>query len=1056
MKQLLTCCLLFLSVGIACGQITVEGQVSSESEGGGLIGVTVLLKRTGTGTVTDFAGNFTLTAQAGDTLRFSYTGHRTLDQAVPLSGRMDVLLVEEAELLTEVVVVGYGEQKAESVVGSIVQTDGEELQQKTGGSDLRNALTGLLPGVVTLQGSGIPGGGGFSDEGDDSGTQILIRGLSSWNGNGGPLILVDGVERSMADIDPKQVESMSVLKDASATAVFGVKGANGVILITTKRGAKGKSVLSFETTQSFSSISRIHRALGSPQALRLQNQAVLHEVAINPSSWSFYTPEPIIGLYESQRFPNIFPDVDWYDEMTNDFAHNQKYNLDVTGGTDFVRYYGSLAYLREGDILRTEDLGQGYDPSFQYDRFNFRSNLDFTITPSTTFKVNLAGYYGQQQRPDGNKFEFWSGVYGLPPTAPLQFEDGTYSILEEFDRFDNSVFLINFGGVDREDRVEVNTDFILEQKLDALVPGLKFGARVAFDNLFRNRGRRITDSEPIRKYISPQFINDPRFNVNVTEDQLREIVADYENLVIPAESNTGYEYVEEPFIVFPEQINDAAKNRLSRSLFYQFSLNWAGSFGAHDISALGLVNRQENTLGSEFTSYREDWVSRITYAYDNRYLFEANGAYNGSDKFARDFRFGFFPSVAAGWVVSQEKFFQPLTKVVNKLKFRYSYGLVGDDGGRDVIARELYLGGFDITNINWQFGSPFLVPSPYPWRYEGIIPNPIIQWEEAVKQNFGVEVGLFNSNLQFIADVFREDRTNIFLEASDRNVPIVFGAEPVGVNLGRVRSQGYEMQLKYSKASLKGIGYQISANIGYARDEVLFREDPELTPAYQQLAGYQIGQTRSFLNQPGIVTSWDELYTGVMGRDNVQRLPGDRRLIDYNADGFIDQNDVVPFGYPSRPQYTYGLVLGATWKGFSAQVQFYGAFNVNYNLNYFEFFGNNPLIYGIHETDTWSPERGISEAEATLPHLRFNSNGSGSGERWVDDKSYLKLQNVELGYTLSPAFLDRLGVSATRIFLSGNNLYMWSNILEDRDVPRLTNRDYPLMRRVNTGINITF
>ncbi|MEL7119062.1 MAG: TonB-dependent receptor [Bacteroidota bacterium] len=1052
MKQAILLLFSMLLTSMLFGQRTVTGVVTGGDTGEPLIGATVQIKGTTTGAVTDFDGRYSLEVSLNDVIMVRYVGY--IEQEIPVGDETVINFVLKSNTtLEEIVVVGYGEQKKESVVGAVSQTTGENIKQKTGGADLRNALTGLLPGVVTLQGSGIPGGGGFSADDDDAATSILIRGLSTWNGSGEPLVLVDGVERSMADIDPNQVEKISVLKDASATAVFGVKGANGVILITTKVGSEGRPQLTFETTQSASTISRIHRALDAPTTLQLQNNAIIHEVAIKPSSWAFYVPTDIIGLHDNQRYPTLFPDTDWYDEMTNDWAFAQKYNMNVSGGTKFVKYFGSLSYLHEGDVLRTEDLGQGYDPSFEYERFNFRSNLDFDITPTTRLSVKLAGYYGQQQRPDGNKFQFWKGVYGMPPTAPVIFEDGTYSNLELFDRFDNSVLNINFGGIDKENRAEVNTDFILDQRLDAIIPGLSFNARVAFDNLFLTRGRRITDDLPITRYVDmTRLVEDPRFSTNMPDEVARQLADEYAVIVIPAESTSGYNYVKEPFSVVEENVNDFAKNNLFRSLFYQASLNYSQTFSdIHNVTGLVLFNRREDAKGSAFANFREDWVGRITYDYNQKYLLEVNGAYNGSEKFGRDNRFGFFPSVAVGWVPSKEPFFAPLRETINKLKFRYSNGVVGNDQG---IQRWLYVGGYNITADNWQFGDPFLVNSPYPWRLEGTIPNPVIQWETAQKQNFGVEIGLFNSDLQIIADYFWESRTDMFLEAGDRNVPVVFGAPPVGINAGEVELEGYEVEVKYNKAFRNGLGFFVNANMAFVKDEVIFREDPELTPEYQKQAGYQINQTRTLINQPGFIGSWDDVYTHVGGLINIERLPGDFSQIDYNADGVIDPDDVVPYGYPSRPQYTYGVTFGGTLGGFTASVQFYGAFNVNYNLAYGEFFQNNPLAYQVHLDEAWSPEFGNLNS-ATLPHLRFDT-GNSDGEYWQNDKSYLKLQNVEISYTLGRGITERLGLQGARIFASGNNLAIWSDMLEDRDRPRRTNRDYPLMRRVNLGLNLSF
>ena len=407
-SRLLVLCLL-LSALPAMSQVReITGTVLDE-EGLPMIGVTVVIYGTTVGTVSDLDGAFSIQAAAEDRLQFSFVGCQSQILDVADKTQFEIVMITTVTSLDEVVVVGYGRLKKASVVGAISQVKGEELLKTGGVTNLTNAITGLLPGVVTIQNSGEPG----NDDAD-----IFIRGQTTWN-NAQPLILVDGVERAMNDIDPTEVASISVLKDASATAVFGVKGANGVILITTKRGQTGKPKLEFSANATMKTLSRIPNYLGSYDALRMKNRAIETEININETYWDRYTPEEILEHYRDQDMPELFPDVDWQEHMVEDYAMSYRFNTNVSGGTDFVKYFGSLAYLYEGDIIKTKDYGQGYDPDFSYHRYNFRSNLDFNLTKTTLFSVDLSGYYGSKKETDGGGLTLLErGLFNAPGSIP--------------------------------------------------------------------------------------------------------------------------------------------------------------------------------------------------------------------------------------------------------------------------------------------------------------------------------------------------------------------------------------------------------------------------------------------------------------------------------------------------------------------------------------------------------------------------------------------------------------------------------------------------------------
>lgn len=1018
---------MFFSIPLLSQVREINGRVLDE-DNLPMIGVTVVVEGSPVGTVTDSEGNFTIEASSDDRLHFSFVGYQ--DRSVPVGNKteINVILQETVTSLDEVVVIGYGQLKKASVVGAISQVKGDELLKTGGVSNLTNAITGMLPGVVTIQNTGEPG--------DDDAT-IYIRGRTTWN-NSQPLILVDGIERTMSDIDPTEVESISVLKDASATAVYGVKGANGVILITSKRGSTGKPQLNISANTTVKTLSRIPTYLGSYDALRLKNDAIEREINIGESAWRWYTPNEILEYYRTQENPELFPDVDWQSYMVEDYAISNRINTNVSGGTEFVKYFSSLSYTSEGDILGTTDFGQGYDPNFSYERFNFRSNLDFKLTKSTLLSVDLSGYYSSKKSPQGSSSGFWRGVYQMPPDLfPVRYSDGFFGQTSRWERYSNPVADLNLFGYDLDNKTQLLTDFKLEQKLDFITKGLSINAKFSFDNIYSTSGPNIDDEGTVYKYIVPEQY----LNARTREDSLAAIEYDVPN-TFGGETHQ-WNYVDRPY----EISSESAGGNVYRNLFFQIALNYERTFGRNEITGLALVNREQKTSGANFPSYREDWVGRITYNYDQRYFMEVNAAYNGSEKFGPEYRFGFFPSVAVGWIISNEDFFAGISDTFNKLKLRYSDGKVGSDAGID---RWLYVGGWEDESGRMQFGYPYLQPS---WDFyaEGVIPNPDIQWEVAHKRDFGIETSFLDYMLSLDADIFWEDRTNIFMSGDQRTIPPWFGADPVAANLGITESFGWEVVLRFKQQTSFGLRYYLNGSYGFAKDNIVYREDPELAPAYQKEEGFQIGQTRTQLTG-GFLNNWDDIYTSTLGENPATRIPGDFYIVDYNADGIINSFDNVPYGYPSRPQYNYNISGGIEFRGFNLSVQFYGVHNVSRRISLNEFSGGMSVVRPFHETDSWTPERA---GTATYPVLRYDQ-GSPKGYYSIKNASYLRLKTAELGYNLNADFLKNIGISRVRIFMNGNNLFLWSKMLEDREGGSYDDRNYPMVKRYNFGAKLTF
>jgi len=1017
----------------------ISGKVTDD-QGIARYNVTVMVKETSIGTTTDYNGNYTIQIEKGQTLVFSFVGYISQEIIYKGQNRIDIELKASAASLDEVVVVGYGRQKKESVVGAISQIRGDAIL-KQNVPEVANALAGLLPGLATIQSSSLPGGSGVNDKA----TEIYIRGRSTWN-EAQPLVLVDGVERSIDDVDPYEIDKISVLKDASATAVFGVKGANGVILITTKRGITGKSSINVDVETTVNTLSRQPNVMNSYDGNYQKNIAILNEVAVNPTSWADYKPQQILNYYKTQQYPDLFPDVNWLDEFTNKYSMSQRANLNVSGGTKFAKYFGSLSYLGQGDIIATKDYGQGYTPSFGYQRFNFRSNLDFNISKSTKLSVNLSGFYGAQKSPNGNNSNyatFWKSLYGHPPDVyPVRYSDGTWGENPAFDKYLNGITNVNFNGVKSNNRTQINTDLALDQKLDFITKGLSIGGRLSLDNYFITEGPNITDVGIVTKYLPPSVISLP-------ENQWEQ----YAIYSYPAAGqSTGYNYSGLPNTYSNEVAQTTGEGRATD---YQFNLNYQGTFANNDISGLFLFKRRESDSSQDFLNYEEDWVGRLTYSYSSKYLVEVNGAYNGSEKFDRKYRFGFFPSVGLGWVISKETFFKKALPFVNLMKFRYSNGKVGNDLG---IARWQYVSNWDPLTSTWRFGAPFTSSTGIPITLEGAIANPDIHWETDHKQDAGVDAEFFKGNLTLTYEYFWNTNTDIFVSADQRTGNDIFGAPLPSANLGETKTHGWELDLGYKHNFNKNLSLNLRYTQSFVKNEIIRRDDPLLLPDYQKQAGFAIGQTRTQVNQPGIIQSWDQLYTGVLGQDNTQQLPGNFRQIDFNADGVIDQNDAVPYAYSNIPEYTHSLLIGMNYKAFNASILLYGVWNVSLTTNYDEFNEGYTVVRGFQAETAWNPEAGITTS-ATYPGLRLYTYAP-KGNWGVEDGSYTRIKSAELGYRLNQKALKRFKMSKMQIFFRGYNLALWSKMREDRESQNgcIANRtmSYPLTKSFTLGLSAGF
>lgn len=1001
-----------------------------------LIGVNVTVKGTTIRAFTDINGLFVIEAPSeNDILTFSFIG--MIGQEISVKGKTNVkiILKDDAAQLNEVVVVGYGTQKKQSVVGAITQTTSKVLERTGGVSSLGAALTGNLPGVITTASNGMPG---------DEDPQILIRGRSTWN-NAGPLVLVDGVERSINNIDISSVESVTVLKDASATAVFGVKGANGVILITTKRGRDGKAEIRASVNTVMKSVSKLPGKLDSYDMFAVRNQAIENELSLNPTSWASFQPMDIMlkyrnpaNLQEAERYPN----VDWVNTLFRESAMSYNANLNVSGGTAFVKYFTSVDYLDEADLFRKFENNRGYTGGYGFNRLNVRSNLDFQLTPTTVFKTNISGSRGITERPwiGVNPYNTWTAAYSTAPNLYVpKYADGTWGYFSPNEQMGlNSAQILSTSGIQEVTTSRITTDFSLDQNLGSLVKGLTAKGMLSLDNTFVENSRGINDANngTQRKWINPE-------TGAVIFREAKDI-------------NTQLEFQES--VRWATAAGNVDDNATYRRMFSQLQLNYVKTIATkHNLTAMGLWSRDESASGSRIPSYREDWVFRTTYNYAGKYTFEYNGAYNGSERFGPEYRFEFFSSGGLGWVLSEEKFMKPI-KFISLLKLRGSYGQIGDDGGAPRFA---YIS-------NWSFGGRTRLgitgvdaeQSPYNWYRQTGVGNPNVRWEKVTKKNLGVEFGFFKDAITGSIDFFQDDRTDILSSGGNRAVPSYFGAAAPVANVGSVSSRGYEFDIQFNKNVNKNLRLWSNINFTRAKNEVLEADVPQLLSLYAKPIGKQIGQAYSYVGN-GYYNTWDDLYGSTQHNVNDnQKLPGNYHILDYNADGIIDANDNIPYGFSGAPENTYNATLGFDWKGFSLFTQFYGVNNVTRQVVLGTFGSQNPVAY--EEGNYWSKDN----MNADLPMPRWGSTPSGytPGNRFMYDGSYIRLKNAEVAYTFDQKWVKRAGMSSLRVFVNGNNLYVWTKMPDDRESNFQSSGGqgwaaqgaYPTVKRFNLGANIRF
>jgi TonB-linked SusC/RagA family outer membrane protein len=990
------------------GQL-IAGKVT-DSKGQYLPGVTIRSKSNNVNTLSKEDGSFTITLpSANDVLIFTYIGY--LQQEIPLNGqtKLEVVLKDKASDLADVVVVGYGQQKKVTTIGAQSSIRAEDL--KLPAANLTNAIAGRVAGVIGVQRSGQPG---------YDNAEIYIRGISTFT-NSSPLVLVDGIERDFANVDPEDISSFSILKDASATAVYGVRGANGVILIQTKTGKTGKTLINAQYDQGLTQFTKIPKFADGVTYMNMANEAYKNS---NPADPLPKYSADRINKTATGEDPDLYPNVDWFHELFNKFGQNRRARVNANGGSENAQYYLSVGYYDEKGMYKTDDLAN-YNSQIKFTRYNFTSNLTLRLTKTTKVDFGAAGWISNGNFPGNSVDAIWGAAYLLPPILiPKIYSNGFHSQLRTGD-INNPYNLLTQSGYVSEFKSQLWSNIRITQDLDFWLKGLSVTGMFSFDNY---NAHTISRTKSMDGYQASG--RDSAGNLLLTQTSIGSSYLGYNR------SNGG-----------------------TRQFYTEAAMNYKRSFGKHDVTGMVLFNQsdRQDAFAGDFMSsipYRYMGLAgRATYAWNNTYLAEANFGYNGSETFEPKKRFGFFPSFGVGWVPSEAAFFRPMLNTLQFLKVRFSYGLVGNGniGGR----RFAYISTVGGGNGNYSYGANNSNSS-----IDGLDIGDYavsVTWEKAKKANLGIELKTFHDQVSLIVDLFNENRTGIFRNRGD--VPNYAGIRNLPyANLGEIHNKGIDATLEINKKwGEVNVGFR--GNFTWNRAMIINDANAPWPYPWQQRIGRKLGQRFGYTDL-GLFTSKDDVLSSPYQTGT--NMPGDIKYKDMNGDGKIDSYDQGPIGYGSIPEIVYGFGPTLNWKGWSVAGWFKGISNVDIQLNGD---GLQPFSQGGERgnlleqiTDRWTPDN--TNPRPLYPRLTYGNDNMNyaSSSWWVKNGAFLRLQTLQFGYAFSgQPWLKRAGLSMVNLYFIGNNLATISGFkLWDVELGDGRGAQYPLVKTFNAGVKLTF
>lgn len=996
--------------------IKVTGNVTDE-KGEPLIGVTVVLKGDSTvNTITNLDGIYSINVpNRHSELSFSYVGF--VPKTIDVDGHsvLNVVMVEDVGQLDEVVVVAYGAQKKESVVGSITTVAPEKLRTGTTRS-LSNNLAGVVSGVIGVQRSGEPGYDNSS---------FWIRGISSFQtGTTDPLVLVDGIERDLNNIDPEEIESFSVLKDAAASAVYGVRGANGVILINTKRGQVGKPRVVVKTEFAMTQPVQLPEFLGAADYMQ-----ILDDILLDTGQQPKYTDR--IEKTRSGYDTDLYPDVNWIDAISNDYASNERVTVDISGGSERLKYSFVAAVYNERGILK-RDKTHEWDPSLKLQRYNVRSNVDLKLSPTTQMRFNLGGYLQDRNSTTKSISEIFSKAFlAVPHAFPPQYSSGEIPTTEE----PNVWAWATQSGYQRTSASKIETLFSLEQDLKFVTPGLKVKGTFSFDRY---------SSGTVSRGMNPDY-----YNPATGRD-------DEGNLIISKKTNG------DNFLGYSKSGDYGNK-----SIYMELSLNYDHTFAEkHAVSAMLMFNRRNYDDGSKLPYRNQGFAGRTSYTYSGKYVAEFNFGYNGSENFAPGKRYGFFPSGAIGWIISEEDFMQPARKVISKLKLRASYGQVGNanlSGRRFAYLSTIADSYGDMGMYKWGEDGSF----DRVGMAEGEFAVPDLTWEVVNKANLGLELGLFNGMLDLSLDYFDERRNGIFMQRESIPLTAGFIKQPWS-NFGKVTNRGAEAALNFNKRIGKDLFLSVMGTFTYAHNEITEQDEADAVVGTNRArTGHPINQLFGYVADR-LFTEDDfvDVENGILKEEipaqnfSSKLRPGDIKYVDVNKDGKVDVFDKTAIGGTVDSEIVYGFGANLQYKGFDFGVLFQGIGRSWRILSGSIIPGFNRGVTGnmfTNADDRWTVEN--PSQDVFYPRLDdgINKNNSEASTWWLRNMSFLRLKNLELGYSLPKTWMQQAGMDGIRFFLRGSNLFTFSKFkLWDPELNTNNGAAYPIMKSISAGFEIKF
>lgn len=981
-----------------------------------VIGANVKVIGTTQGTITDFEGKFVINVSGTSAkIKISFIGYKDKEVTAKKGISLNIVLEEDAQALGEVQVVAYGVQKKVSITGAISSMKGDDLLKTPAGS-VSNILSGQVTGISSVQYSGEPG----ADAAD-----LYVRGIATWH-DASPLIQVDGVEREFSQIDPNEIESITVLKDASATAVFGVRGANGVILITTKRGAQGKAKISFSTSAGVNVRTKELDFANSYQYASYYNM-----MKVNDGGVPIFSDEQLTAFRDHTN-PILYPDINWIDYCMNKAAFQSQHNVSISGGTDNMRYFVSAGMFSQDGMFKQFNAQDDFN--FDYKRYNYRANLDFDVTKTTLISVNIGGRIETKRTPESgeDQNQLFRKLYWAVPFAGAGIVNGQRVVSnKEYLPFTGTDGLASYYGKGFRTRTTnvLNVDLAIDQKLDMITKGLSVKLKGAYNSSYSNTKKASSEMA----YYIP--IIDSKGAVSYRKEG----------------TNSQLSYSD----------GDFGK---ARDWYMELALNYNRKFGDHNVSGLLLYNQSKKYYpGGTYTYIPSGYVGmvgRVTYDWKTRYMAEFNAGYNGSENFHPDRRYGFFPAGSIGWVVSEEPFFASAKKVVNYLKLRASVGLVGNDKS---VERFLYVPDTYVYKGDGGYFFGQNVGNKKPGAYEATKSNLYAQWETALKQNYGIDASFFNERMNVSVDYFFEKRKDI-LDKPDY-LPSILGMTLPVVNVGKTENRGFEVQLKWNDKLDDNFRYWANFNLSFARNKIVFKNEVKQNEEWMYVTGRPIN-SRSMYKFWGFYDETADLrYQEEFGRPiadhGITLAPGDCVYVDLNGDGTLDGNDATrDLGFTDVPEYTAGLNLGFSWKNFDFSMQWTGAWNVDRMLSEFRRpLGDTDekglLLYQYE--NAWRSSADTFTAKFPRASSLHASNNYAGSDLYLVNASYLRLKNIEIGYTFDFPFMKKMKLNSCRLYMNGYNLLTFTGFKWGDPESRQSDRpNYPLTRVFNIGLKLGF